>query len=85
VLIRLSGSPGERRGDQVTRAVRSDSFLREILVSGQQAPNPAGVLQTIEQIMAEGSPRPACNEWEHSIPGVDQLRYSLTFRKFGTE
>jgi alkylated DNA repair dioxygenase AlkB len=28
---------------------------------------------------------PARNEWEHSIPGVDQLRYSLTFRNFRTE
>jgi alkylated DNA repair dioxygenase AlkB len=25
---------------------------------------------------------PARNEWEHSIPGVDRLRYSLTFRNF---
>ena len=23
---------------------------------------------------------PSRNEWEHSIPAVDQLRYSLTFR-----
>ena len=28
---------------------------------------------------------PARNEWQHSIPGVDQLRYSLTFRNFRTE
>jgi alkylated DNA repair dioxygenase AlkB len=28
---------------------------------------------------------PARNEWDHSIPGVDQLRYSLTFRNFRTE
>ena len=27
----------------------------------------------------------ARNEWEHSIPAVDQLRYSLTFRNFRTE
>jgi alkylated DNA repair dioxygenase AlkB len=27
----------------------------------------------------------ARNEWEHSIPGVDHLRYSLTFRNFRTE
>ena len=25
---------------------------------------------------------PARTEWEHSIPGVEQLRYSLTFRNF---
>jgi alkylated DNA repair dioxygenase AlkB len=28
---------------------------------------------------------PARHEWEHSIPGVDHLRYSLTFRDFRTE
>jgi alkylated DNA repair dioxygenase AlkB len=28
---------------------------------------------------------PARHEWEHSIPGVDHLRYSLTFRNFRTE
>jgi alkylated DNA repair dioxygenase AlkB len=27
----------------------------------------------------------ARNEWEHSIPGVDHLRYSLTFRNFRSE
>ncbi|MGK9051508.1 alpha-ketoglutarate-dependent dioxygenase AlkB [Xaviernesmea oryzae] len=26
---------------------------------------------------------PARNEWEHSIPPVDQLRYSVTFREIG--
>jgi len=26
---------------------------------------------------------PARNEWEHSIPPVDQLRYSITFREIG--
>ena len=25
---------------------------------------------------------PARSEWEHSIPGVERLRYSLTFRNF---
>jgi alkylated DNA repair dioxygenase AlkB len=25
---------------------------------------------------------PARSEWEHSIPGVDRLRYSITFRNF---
>ena len=25
---------------------------------------------------------PARTEWEHSIPPVDQLRYSITFRNF---
>ena len=25
---------------------------------------------------------PARSEWEHSIPSVEQLRYSLTFRNF---
>ena len=25
---------------------------------------------------------PSRTEWEHSIPGVDQLRYSITFRNF---
>jgi alkylated DNA repair dioxygenase AlkB len=28
---------------------------------------------------------PARHDWEHSIPGVDHLRYSLTFRNFRTE
>jgi alkylated DNA repair dioxygenase AlkB len=28
---------------------------------------------------------PARNEWEHSIPGVERLRYSLTFRNLRTE
>jgi alkylated DNA repair dioxygenase AlkB len=25
---------------------------------------------------------PSRNEWEHSIPAVDSLRYSITFRNF---
>jgi len=25
---------------------------------------------------------PSRMEWEHSIPGVDRLRYSITFRSF---
>jgi alkylated DNA repair dioxygenase AlkB len=25
---------------------------------------------------------PSRNEWEHSIPAVNQLRYSITFRNF---
>jgi alkylated DNA repair dioxygenase AlkB len=28
---------------------------------------------------------PARTEWEHSIPPVDQLRYSITFRNFRTK
>ena len=28
---------------------------------------------------------PARAEWEHSIPAVDQLRYSITFRNFRPE
>jgi alkylated DNA repair dioxygenase AlkB len=28
---------------------------------------------------------PARTEWEHSIPGVERLRYSLTFRNFRAE
>lgn len=42
-----------------------------------------------ERISAEAEPRsaylltgPARTEWEHSIPAVDQLRYSVTFRNF---
>lgn len=40
-----------------------------------------------ERITIEAEPRsayllrgPSRTEWEHSIPGVDQLRYSITFR-----
>ncbi|MDB4893394.1 MAG: alkB, partial [Gemmatimonadetes bacterium] len=28
---------------------------------------------------------PARSEWEHSIPGVDALRYSITFRNLKTD
>jgi alkylated DNA repair dioxygenase AlkB len=38
------------------------------------------VSQTLEPRPAYGLQGPSRTEWEHSIPAVDDLRYSITFR-----
>jgi hypothetical protein len=43
----------KKRSRRRSRSDDVEKALVEILVSGQEAPNPDGVLQTIEQIMAQ--------------------------------
>jgi len=55
VLWKLGGA-SPKRSALHRRPSEVEKSLAEILVSGQEAPNPEGVLQTIEQIVAQTAP-----------------------------